>query len=96
MKLRVKVDAAEMSYLMYFDSYYDAQFTIAQFLQECAISDIKCAYRLESLLEIVEHYHSKIQALTNMPYLCENENGIEVNDFKNRRNYCVELEKFTL
>ena len=93
MKVKVRVEGAQVSYDAYFDSYEDAQQFVAEQLQKCAVIDLQTCNKLDAIAERMEHYQREFANLDKMPYYCENENGVFINDFCNRASYKISLVK---
>lgn len=93
MKVKIRVDAARFSYVAYFDSYEEAQEFVAEPLQKYAITDLQTCNKFDAIRERMEHYQLEFANLDKMPYYCENENGVFINDFCNRVSYEISLVK---
>lgn len=93
MKVKVRVDAARFSYVAYFDSYEDVQEFVAEPLQKYAVTDLQTCNKFDAIAERMEHYQREFTNIDKMPYYCENENGVFINDFCNRASYEISLVK---
>ena len=93
MKVKVRIEGAQVSYDAYFDSYEDAQQFVAEQLQKCAVIDLQTCNKFDAIAERMEHYQREFANLDKMPYYCENENGVFINDFCNRASYEISLVK---